>query len=470
MRREKRQEVAGEFGGSGAPGPMAVSPLSYMPPEYHEEAIALLVDLLRIDTTNPPGNERAAAERCAEELRKDGLEPVLLEGAKDRTNLICRHAGTGELPPLMLTAHLDVVEAGEGWTHPPFEGRVVDGFLYGRGAIDMKNHAAMCVTILRVLAREKVRLKRDVLLVLVADEEAGCEWGSAWLVANHGEKIKAEYALGEIGGFPLHMEGKRFYPIQVAQKGVMWLRARAKGEGGHGSMPRDESAVGDLAQAVGKLSKRHLPIHVTDPAKHLLETLAGSLGPKGMALRGLLVPKLAPAILKAIPDRALARTLRALLSNTASPTVLRAGSKINVIPQTAEAELDCRILPGMAGQRLLDELRAVMGEDIELETIRQAPAVEFPSSTPLFASLGQAIRRADPEGIPIPYMIPGFTDALAFSKNGTTYYGFTPVGLPPGMAFAELYHNVDERIPVDGFHFGLQLLYDAVRTFCSQGG
>lgn len=451
---------------SDVPVMPAVSPISYLPAEFHEEGQALLVDLLRIDTTNPPGNERPAAERCAEDLRREGLEPLLLEGAKDRTNLVCRYRGSGELPPLMLTAHLDVVEAGDGWSQPPFAANIVDGFLYGRGAIDMKNHAAMSVTVLRALAREKVRLRRDVLLVLVADEEAGCDWGSAWLVREHGDLVRAEYALGEIGGFPLYIEDRRFYPIQVAQKGVVWLRARAKGEAGHGSMPRERSAVGDLSRAVARLARRPLPIHVTDPARDLIEALARELGPKGMALRALLVPRLAGALLRALPNRALARSLRALLSNTAAPNVLRAGSKINVIPDVAEAEIDCRTLPGPAGERLLSELRSALGTGVELEVIREAPALEFSSATPLFSSLCEAIRRADPEGIPVPYMVPGFTDALAFSRNGTTYYGFTPVGLPPGIAFSELFHNVDERIPVDGFHFGLQLLYDTVRSFC----
>lgn len=437
--------------------------------EIHEEALALLCDLLRIDTTNPPGNERPAAELCAEALRAEGLEPKLLEGAKDRTNLICRYRGTGELPPLMLTAHLDVVPPGDGWTHPPFEARIVDGWLYGRGAIDMKNHVAMCVTVLRALAREKARLRRDVLLVLVADEEAGCTWGSEWLVRNHADKIRAEYALGEIGGFPLHMEGRRIYPIQVAQKGVLWLRARTRGEGGHGSMPRERTAVGDLVRAVSRLVRRPMPIEVTPPAREFLDALAAQLGPKGAALRALSRPWLARAVLRALPDRSLARTLRALLSNTVTVNVLRAGEKTNVIPRAAEAEIDCRTLPGKAGEKAMQQIRDRVGPEVEFEVLQQAPAVEFTSKTPLFESLAAAIRRADPEAVVIPYMIPGFTDALAFAHNGTTCYGFTPVYLPEGVVFADLYHNVDERIWVEGFHFGLELLYDAVRTFCAEG-
>ena len=438
-----------------------------LPEPFVDEALALLGDLVRIDTSNPGGLERPAAERCAEELRRDGLEPELLEAAPGRTNLVCRLRGTGELPPLLLTAHLDVVPAGDGWSHPPFGAGIHDGYLWGRGAIDMKHHAAMSVTTLRALAREGRRLRRDVILALTADEESGCDLGASWLVDRHGGKVKAEYALGEVGGFTLHLEGRRFYPIQIAQKGVMWLRARAHGACGHASMPREASAVGRLSEAVARIASRPLPFHAPMPTRAFLEVVRATLGfPKGLALGALLNPRVAPRILKALPDRALARTFHAVLANTVTPTVLRAGDKINVIPGVAEAELDGRTLPGPDGDRLLDELRALAGPDVEIEVLRQLPAVEASPATPLFGTLAEVVRRWDAEGIAVPYLVPGFTDALAFSRNGTTYYGFAPVGLPPGLEFAELYHNVDERIPVEGFRWGVRVLHDAVRTFC----
>lgn len=438
-----------------------------LPASFVEEALVLLGDLVRIDTSNPGRAERPAAERCAEELRRDGLEPRLLEAAPGRTNLVCRLRGTGEAPPLLLTAHLDVVPAGDGWTHPPFGAEIHDGYLWGRGAVDMKHHAAMSVTTLRALAREGVRLRRDVILALTADEESGCDLGASWLVEQHADAVKAEYALGEVGGFTLHLEGRRFYPIQIAQKGVMWLRARAHGECGHGSMPREKSAVGTLSKAIARIAEKPLPFHQPAPTRAFLEVVRGALGfPKGLALGALLEPRIAPRILKALPDRALARTFHAVLANTVSPTVLRAGDKINVIPGTAEAELDGRTLPGADGEKLLDELRAVAGPDVELEVLRRLPAVEASPATPLFAALAETVRRWDEGGIAVPYLVPGFTDALAFSRNGTTYYGFAPVGLPPGLKFAELYHNVDERIPVDGFRWGVRVLHDAVRSFC----
>jgi len=439
-----------------------------LPADLEEDALRLLVELLRIDTTNPPGNERPAAELCAARLRADGLAPVLLESAPGRANLVCRWKGTGEERPLLLTAHLDVVEAKEGWSRDPFAGEIHEGFVWGRGALDMKHHAAMCVTVMRALARAGKRLRRDVILALVADEEAGCDLGSTWLVENHPDLVRAEYALGEIGCFTLHIEGRRFYPIQVAQKGVLWIRARTKGEPGHGSMPREDSAVGELAKAIARLSRRPLPVHATAATTAFLRTVSGAVGGvKGRVLRALGSPRLAPTILRAIPDRSLARSLRAVLSNTANPTVLRAGDKINVIPAEAEAHIDGRSLPGEAGAKIVDELRAVLGPKVEIAVLREARALEFPFDTPMYEALAAAVRRADPEGIPVPYMIPGFTDALAFSLLGTTWYGFAPVGLPPGLPFAELFHGRDERIPIDGFRFGLRLLHDAVRSFCA---
>lgn len=436
--------------------------------DYEPEALELFVSLLRIDTTNPPGRERPAAELCAEWLRRDGLEPVLLEAQKDRTNLVCRLRGTGELPPLLLTAHLDVVPAGEGWQIAPFAGEIHDGYLWGRGAVDMKHHVAMSVTVMRALAREGVPLRRDLILALTADEESGCDLGSTWLVDNHGEKVKAEYALGEIGGFTMHLAGRRFYPIQVAQKGVMWMKARARGPGGHGSMPREGTAVSRLSRALWRLSDSTLPTHVPDVTRAFVTNVLAAVGLSGrFPAEALLHPRLARTVLGVLPDRNLARSLLPLFSNTVTPTIVRAGDKINQIPAVAEAELDGRTLPGRVGDLLLEELKTLVGQDIEIEVVRELPAIEASFETPLFSTLAEAIRRGDPEGIAVPFLIPGFTDGYAFSRNGAIYYGFAPVGLPPGLDFAGLYHNVDERIPVEGFHWGLHVLHDAVHTFCS---
>lgn len=441
-------------------------PHESIPEAFVDEAVRLLVELIRIDTSNPPGNERPAAELAAEALRAEGLEPVLLEARPGRSNLVCRLHGTGALPPLVLAAHLDVVPAGEGWLHPPFAAEIRDGFLWGRGAIDMKHHAAMSIAVLCALAREGRRLRRDLVLALTADEETGCALGSRWLADEHPERIRGEYAIGEVGGFTLHLDGLRFYPIQIAQKGAVRIRAWARGPGGHASIPRERSAVGDLAAAVARIASTRLPHHVHPATRAFLDEVRRRIGLKGIALGALLQPRLAPLALRALPDRALARSLHAVLANTATPTILRAGEKLNVIPTRAEAELDCRTLPGPAGDRLLDELRQVVGPEVELEVLDRLPAVEASADTPLFRALADAVRRADPEAVPVPYLVSGFTDALAWSKLGTTWYGFAPVRLEPGIAFAELFHAPNERLPLEGFRWGVRVLYDAVRSFC----
>jgi acetylornithine deacetylase/succinyl-diaminopimelate desuccinylase-like protein len=222
-----------------------------------EEARRLCQALLRMDTTNPPGNERICADYLAGQLSEVGYRPEIVERAPGRSNLIVRHRGTGARPPLLLTAHLDVVEADAAqWKRPPFSGDEHEGCLWGRGAIDMKNMAAMCTAVMRRLAVTRAALSRDVIFAAVADEEAGCEYGSKFLVEQHRSKVEAEYAIGESGGFSLHLGETTFYPVQVAEKGICWIRARVRGTPGHGSMPRADSAVTRLGEALAALGRR----------------------------------------------------------------------------------------------------------------------------------------------------------------------------------------------------------------------
>ena len=308
-------------------------------PELADHAFRLCQQLLRIDTTNPPGNELPAAELLADELSSAGLDPVLLQSAPGRGNVVARLRGTGDKPPLLLTAHLDVVEADpSAWDHPPFCGEVHDGCLWGRGAIDMKNMAAMSVAIITRLAREGVRPQRDLIFAGVADEEAGCRHGSLWLCENHTDLVRSEFAIGEGGGFNIQVAGRSFFTVQVAEKGVCWVRARATGEPGHGSMPREDSAVVQLSEAIARLGKRGLPRHSSEPVQGFIGALASHLpAPMRPLIKMLSSPALGPAMLSLIPDPSVRRAFRALLGNTASPTVLRAGNKTNVIPGFAEA-------------------------------------------------------------------------------------------------------------------------------------
>ena len=442
--------------------------------------VALLRDLIRIPTVNRgtrdegDGNERPAAERVAEHLRAAGLEPKLFEKQKNRTNVVARVKGDGSKPPLLLNAHLDVVEAdAESWQHEPFGGEVHDGYLWGRGAIDMKHMAAMSACVMAILAREAKdgkKLSRDVIFAAVADEEAACELGSLYLCDEHADEVRAEYMLGEIGAFSLHLFGRTFYPIQVAEKGLCWVRATYEGNPGHGSMPDPESAVVRLGKAIARLGHGRLPMHPTEVVTSFLHGLAKELpSPQRHVLKRLTTPQLASLILDyLVRDTSQRRSFGAMLSNTASPTVVRAGSKVNVIPGRASVDLDGRTLPGQSESAFLAELRDALGGDPRLEVLRSLPSVEASPKTPLFDHLAATVRRHDPTGHPLPYLIPGFTDAKAYARLGTICYGFAPVKFDPTheVNFTKMYHGHDERVPIDGLKWGLRVLYDAVSGFC----
>ena len=434
-----------------------------------DEAEELLVALLRVDTTNPPGNERPAAEIVAEALRADRLDPRIIESAPGRANLVCRIRGTGTSAPLLLSGHLDVVPADASrWRQGPFSGARADGCIWGRGAVDMKGFVAQATTVLRMLAREGAKPERDIVLAAVADEEAGCDKGSRFLVDHHPELVRAEYALGEVGGFTMHLLGRRFYPIQFAEKGIAWMRGRAFGTPGHGSMPDASSAVVQLGQAIAKLGSEPLPVHSTPALAHFLEALARELPPPArFVLPLLLQPRLAPALLgRVFADPGQRRAFAALLSNTATPTVVRAGEKVNVIPAEGTVEIDGRLLPGQTAEDLVREVRALVGPDLVLEVIKTQPPTQSTIDTPLFRALGDAVRKHDPGAHPVPYLIPGFTDATSWSRLGTHCYGFSPLRIEAdsGLVFTKMFHGDDERVPVAGFRWGVEVLYDVVRS------
>jgi acetylornithine deacetylase/succinyl-diaminopimelate desuccinylase-like protein len=329
--------------------------------------------------------------------------------------------------------------------------------------------AAMSTAILCALAREKIVPERDIIFAAVADEEAGSDLGAAWLVDNHPDLVRAEYALGEVGGFTMHLGKAVLYPVQVAEKGFCWLHARVRGEPGHGSLPRRDSAVIRLAAAIARLGAAQLPPHPTQTMKEFLGAAAAALkSPRALRplLARLLSPAVAPAVLKMLPDKGLARSLGAMIANTASPTVLRAGAKTNVIPGVAECQIDGRTLPGQTSADLMRELGAVLGPDVELEIIKEGPPlVTEPAVSPLWDTISEVVARRDPGAQVVPYLMPGFTDGKQFARLGAKWYGFAPVKLPRGMKFAELYHGNDERIPVDGLRWGAETLYEVVTRF-----
>ncbi len=438
-------------------------------PAACEEATELFRDLLRIDTTNSPehpGNEIEAVRYLEKLFAKEGIESQVFESAPGRGNMVVRLTGDGSGgEPILLSAHLDVVPADpRHWDHPPFAAEIHDGFIYGRGAIDMKNMAAMEVMALLLLKRHGAALKRDLIFAGVADEEAGCTYGSLWLAKEHPELIRGEYAISEIGGFTLHTGGKRFYPVQIAEKGLCWLTVRAEGTPGHGSLPNKDNPIPKIARAAALLGLERLPHHRTEVVDRFIGDLASNVGfPDSVILKQLLRPSVAGLVLDHIfPDPDLASSFDAMLHNTANPTILQAGLKVNQVPGEAALQVDGRLLPGQCGADLVREIVELIGPGYTIEIDRELPAVEGDPTDPMGALVREVLGRHDPEGIVIPTMIPGFTDAKAYDQLGMKCWGFSPVRLPPEAKFAQMFHGHNERIPVDGFHFGVKALFDLV--------
>lgn len=435
------------------------------------EALGFLKDLIRIDTTNPPGNERPAADYVAAVLAREGIEPTVLESEPTRASVVARLRGSGRKPPLLLSAHLDVVPAEpEHWTHPPFEAVEADGFVWGRGTIDMKNMAAASLETMLLLKRSGIALDRDVIFAGVADEEAGSKHGSVFLAENHPELIRAEYVLTEVGGHTVHVGGHRLYPIQVSEKGICWFELTAKGDPGHGSMPSPKNAVVRLARAVKALGETRLALHPTPIVEGFVNELARhSPFPQSWILPLLLSPTVSSPVLDLVMrvDPGNAMGLNAMLRHTANPTQLAAGRKVNVIPSTATATIDGRVIPGHTLDSFLREVLEVVGDDLSIRVVESHDGTIFESKTELFETIASVIGEADPQGSAVPYMIPGFTDAFAYARLGATCYGFVPIRMPPDVPFTRLYHAHDERIPVEGFGWGLEILHRVVTRFCA---
>ena len=421
--------------------------------------------LLRFETVNPPGNEKPAAQYLASVLEKEGLAPELYDSAENRSNLVCRIKGTGQKAPLLLNGHLDVVPVEPArWDRPPFGAEEKDGCIYGRGTLDMKNMVAMCLMAMILVKRAGLAPKRDLIFCAVADEEAGGQYGSQFMVEHHPEKVRAEYALSEVGGFSMEIAGARCYPIQIAEKGACWLRIETSGDPGHGSIPDPHSALIQAAEIAAKLGRTLLPQHNTEPTVRFIHDLAGHLGfPGNQVFRLLLQPGLSGILLKhAIKDKNTAQTLAAMLRNTANPTTLHAGQKINVIASTAVLEVDCRILPGQTAKSLIREVRAVIGSKPAITVIKELTPTQAPADDPVMGLFAEAITRRDPGSFVIPTLVTGLTDASHWKKLGIKCYGFAPVRLPPEISFKRLIHGHNERIPISGLRFGLETLFEVV--------
>ena len=436
-----------------------MSPSSPPPP------IEILQTLLRFDTTNPPGHEAACLSYLAGLLNAAGLPTAWYAQTPERPNLVARLPGRGQAPPLLLYGHVDVVTtAGQSWQRPPFAAEIADGFVWGRGALDMKGGVAMLVAAFLRAHAEQAALPGDVVLALLSDEEAGGDLGARFLVEQHPELFQGiRYALGEFGGFTLDVGGQRFYPIMVAEKQLCALTATFRGPAGHGSLPVRGGAMAKLARALGRLNRRRLPVHATSAASLMFTRLAEALpGPTGLLLRQLLNPALTDGVLDLLGERG--RVFDPLLHHTVSPTMLAASDKINVIPAQVTLGLDGRLLPGFGPADLLAELRALLGPDVELEVARYDPGPAAPDLG-LFDTLADILRAADPAGRPVPLLLSGVTDGRYFSRLGIQTYGFLPMPLPADFNFSQTIHAADERIPAAAVDFGANAIFSALQRF-----
>ncbi len=429
-----------------------------------DEVVGLASDLIRIDSTNTGDpdtlvGERAAAEYVAERLGEVGFEITYLEsGAPGRGNVIVRLPGADSTRgALLVHGHLDVVPADASeWSVHPFSGAVQDGYLWGRGAVDMKDMVAMIIAVARRFRREGVIPPRDLVFAFVADEEAGGMQGAHWLVEHRPDLFEGcTEAVSEVGGFSLTVrEGRRLYLIQTAERGLAWMRLRARARAGHGALVHEDNAVTALCESVARLGNHRFPLVMTDSVQGFLTAVGEETGLdfSGDNLEGA-VAKLG----------AMARLIGATLRDTANPTMLNAGCKANVIPSTAEAVVDCRVLPGRqaAFEREVDEL---LGPGITREWVLNLPPVETTFDGDLVGAMDAAIRREDPGARTVPYMLFGGTDAKAFSRLGMRCFGFVPLRLPPDLDFGALFHGVDERVPIDGLTFGARVLDRFLRS------
>lgn len=436
-----------------------------------EEVIEHLRNILRLDTRNPPGNEILAANYLRGVLESEGFECQIVGPTAERATLITRLRGDGSEPPLLLMSHTDVVAVEpERWSHPPFGGVIADGFLYGRGALDMKNMVAMELMTMLLLKRSGVALKRDVIYMAEADEETGGHEGAGWVVDHYPELIQAEYALNEGGGNGVEINGQIYYTVQTAEKGSARFSIRTTGAPGHGSVPHENNAIVHLAELLSKIRNNQPPVHFTATLRGYLEGIASAQAPAiADAFKAVLLDESsAGAAIDRLPiDEALKRELHAMARNTVAPTMLAAGSQINVIPSEAVAYVDSRILPGQTHEGFLEELRSILGPDCEIEFIRPAPALEANPDSPLFEVIKDVLRERAPVATVIPTLLTGGTDAKHVSRLGTKVYGFSPE-LYAGTNGWGGVHGHDERISVRAMQWGTRVLYEVVERFVRQ--
>jgi acetylornithine deacetylase/succinyl-diaminopimelate desuccinylase-like protein len=445
--------------------------------EIEEEVTQLLRDLIRIDTTNPPGNETAAAKFIADYIGKEGFKAEVIESSPGRGSIITRLRGTGEKPSLLLLSHLDVVAANpKEWTVEPFAGVVKDGYVYGRGAYDMKGMIAVEIMTILLLKRNGIKLKGDVVLAGTADEEQGGEEGAGWLVRNHKEKVWCPYVINEGAGLAFKAKKGLVFPVQTAEKGIIWLKVKAKGTPGHGSIPNTaDNAVLRMNRVVDKLGNFKAPtIYV-----HTLKEFLAEMGKQDPSLeetfsRLLANPTQSEQILDELAkkDRALAEEIRPRTKMTIAPTMIHGGVKENIIPSECEAVFDCRILPGQSVDETVALIKALLKDvgldKLSFEFIQIHGGSESTVDTPLYSAINSVLKEIEPHCGVTPTLTTGGTDSRYFRELGSVCYGIQPM-IPdePNDQLEKRMHGIDERITIENLVFGTSVLYEAVKRFMS---
>ena len=436
-----------------------------------DEATRHLQALIRFDTTNPPGNETPAAAYIVETLRAEGITAEVVESAPGRGNAVARlQSANPTAPPILLMGHTDVVSVErDKWTRDPFGGDLVEGFVWGRGAVDMKSQVAAELTALLLLKRSGQDFERDITLVAFADEETGGgDHGAAWMWAHRRDLLDAEYAINEGGGEPIEVNGRRFYLCQAGEKGNAHLRVTARAAPGHASIPLDDTAMLRLGRALVRLHEWQPPAVVTPPMRALLATLAPAFGPEGEATVAAILANPTWDALAALPFDADVRAgLRASVHNTAVPTIVHGGHRLNVIPSEVTLELDGRILPGQDPDDWRAEVQAALGDDVEVTLVSGGPGLAADPASPFFDAIAATIADLDPGAAVAPYLVSGGTDAAHLP--GIKVYGFFPPASPARNAlYTGLMHGHDERYAVEDLLFGTRFVYELVTRFCGE--
>lgn len=432
--------------------------------------VELLQQLIRFDTSNPPGQERECALWIKELLVQHDIEAEMLapEDALHRPSIVARLQAhqNPSANPLLLYGHIDVVSVhGQNWTHDPFEGVVADGCVWGRGAVDMKGGLAMMLHAILRAKHEQDSLPNDVLFAAVADEELGGIYGAKFLIEKHPHLFKGvKHAFGEIGGFTTHIRGKRFYPVMVAEKHICRLRITFTGLGGHGSQIHINSAMSKAAKALRNLDRYKPPYRIGEAPKIMFRYMSQELPfPANVVMRMAMSDRTAGLALK-LMDNSSRLMLEPMVRNTITPTIIEGGAQENASPATVSVLLDCRLLPGQTADDITHQVRNIIGHEAEIEIIRydEGPSMVDMELMPFLAGI---LERADQGAKAIPFMVAGGTDAKWFHSIGIDTYGFTPMLLPADINFMALFHATDERIPIDALNFGAELMHQAITTY-----